>query len=65
MRCLPICRGNRRVANYELKQSINDQALATRLIEASSRYPRFGYRRIAVMTDTKVSLVWRLWASSD
>lgn len=32
------------------------------MIEVSSGYPRFGYRRIAVMTNTKVSRVWRLWS---
>jgi len=53
---------SRRVASYELKQPIKDQVLEAQLIEASSRYPRFGYRRIAVMTDTKVSRVWRLWS---
>jgi transposase InsO family protein len=53
---------SRRVASYELKQPAKDQALRAQLIEASSRYPRFGYRRIAVMTDTKVSRVWRLWS---
>ena len=53
---------SRRVVNYELKQPAKDQALGAQLIAASSRYPRFGYRRIAVMTDTKVSRVWRLWS---
>jgi transposase InsO family protein len=52
---------SRRVTNYELKQLGKDQVPGAQLIEASSRYPRFGYRRIAVMTDTKVSRVWRLW----
>lgn len=50
------------LAIYELKQPVNDQVLGVQLIEASGRYPRFGYRRIAVMTDTKVSRVWRLWS---
>ena len=50
------------MTNYELKQPGKDQTLGAQLIEASSRYPRFGYRRIAVMTDTKVSRVWRLWS---
>lgn len=31
------------------------------LIEASGRYPRFGYCRIAVMTDQSMGRVWRLW----
>ena len=51
----------RRETNYELKQPAKDQVLGAQLIEASSRYSRFGYRRIAVMTDTRVSRVWRLW----
>jgi putative transposase len=53
---------SRSVTNYELKQPAKDQVLGAQLIEASSRYRRFGYRRIAVMTDTKVSRVWRLWS---
>jgi putative transposase len=53
---------SRRVTNYVLKQPAKDQALGVQLIGASSRYPRFGYQRIAVMTDTKVSRVWRLWS---
>ncbi|SEN30338.1 hypothetical protein SAMN05216404_103312 [Nitrosospira multiformis] len=42
---------SRRIVSYEVKQPDRDRAIAARLIEASSRYPRFGYRRIAVMTD--------------
>ncbi len=52
---------NRRIGSYEIKQPGKDRAVAARIIEASSRYPRFGYRRIAVMTDQSVGRVWRLW----
>jgi hypothetical protein len=38
-------------------QPATDEALGAQLIEASSCYPRFGYQRIGVMTDTKVSCV--------
>ncbi|SEL13945.1 hypothetical protein SAMN05216387_105188 [Nitrosovibrio tenuis] len=30
-------------------------------MKASGRYPRFGYRRIAVMTGQSSGRVWRLW----
>lgn len=53
---------SRRVADYELKQPAKDQALGAQLIETSGRYPRFGYRRIAVMTGTSKSRVQRLWS---
>jgi len=53
---------SRRVAQYDLRQPAKDQMLGSVLIDASGRYPRFGYRRIAVMTDTSESRVWRLWS---
>jgi hypothetical protein len=53
---------SRRIGSYEIKQPVKDHAVATRIIEASSRYPRFGYRRIAVMTDQSMGRVWRLWS---
>jgi len=56
---------SRRVASYELKQPAKDQALSAQLMGASSRCPRFGYCRIAVMTDTKVSRVWRIWSKLE
>lgn len=52
---------SRRVPGYEPKQPAKDKALEIELMEASARYPRFGYRRIAVMTDNSTSRVWRLW----
>lgn len=52
---------SRRIANYEVRQPVKDRALATRIIEASSCHPRFGYRRIAVMTGQSMGRVWRLW----
>lgn len=54
---------SRRVASYELRQPAKDKELGVQLIEASGRYPRFGYRRIAVMTDQSIGRVWRLWRS--
>lgn len=53
---------SRRIASYELRQPAKDKELGGQLIEASGRYPRFGYRRIAVMTDQSIGRVWRLWA---
>jgi transposase InsO family protein len=52
---------SRRIGSYELKQPEKDNIIAAQLIEASGRYPRFGYRRIAVMTGKSMGSVWRLW----
>ena len=52
---------SRRIASYKLKQPAKDKELGAQLIEASVRYPRFGYRRIAVMTEQSIGRVWRLW----
>jgi hypothetical protein len=53
---------SRRIGSYALKQPARDQELGAQLIEASGRYPRFGYRRIAVMTKQSEGRVWRLWS---
>jgi transposase InsO family protein len=53
---------SRRIASYPLRQPGKDEQLGSQLIEASSRYPRFGYRRIAVMTSQSAGRVWRLWS---
>lgn len=37
---------SRRIGSYELKQPDKDRAAAAQLMEASGRYPRFGYRRM-------------------
>jgi putative transposase len=52
---------SRQVGSYELKQPDKDRILTASLVEASGRYPRFGYRRIAVMTCQSAGRVWRLW----
>lgn len=53
---------SRRIGSYDLKQPDKDRAVAAQLIETSNRYPRFGYRRIAVMTRQSSGRVWRLWS---
>lgn len=53
---------SRCIGSYELKQPAKDGVVAAQLIEASARYPRFGYWRIAVMTGKSVGRVWRLWS---
>lgn len=53
---------SRRIGSYELKQPEKDKIITAQLIEASGRYPRFGYRRIAVMTGKSMGSVWRLWS---
>ncbi len=52
---------SRRISSYELKQPDKDRAVAVQLMEAWGRYPRFGYRRIAIMTGRSSGRVWRLW----
>jgi putative transposase len=54
---------SRRIASYPLRQPAKDQLLSGQLMEAAARYPRFGYRRIAVMTGQRIGRVWRLWRS--
>jgi hypothetical protein len=53
------------IASYELRQPAKDKALEAQLIETAGRahYPRFGYRRIAVMTEQSVGRVLCLWRS--
>lgn len=52
---------SRRVTGYTPVQPVKDRALEQTLRETAGRYPRFGYRRIAVMSDESVHRVWRLW----
>lgn len=52
---------SRRVGGYEIKQPEKDRVVTAQVVEASSHYPRFGYRRIAVMTGQSTGRVWRLW----
>jgi transposase InsO family protein len=49
------------VAGYKLVQPGKDLGLGQTLRETSGRYPRFGYRRIAVMCGHSEARVWRLW----
>lgn len=52
---------SRRVAGYSLRQPEKDRQLGEVLRETSARYPRFGYRRVAVMSGQSEDRVWRLW----
>lgn len=52
---------SRRVANYRLIQPEKDRQLGPVLRETSTRYPRFGYRRVAIMCGHSEARVWRLW----
>lgn len=54
---------SRRVTGYALRQPAKDEQLAEVLRETSGRYPRFGYRRVAVMSGQSEHRVWRLWHS--
>lgn len=52
---------SRRVSGYQLIQPAKDHALEQVLRETAGRYPRFGYRRIAIMSGQSLYRVWRLW----
>lgn len=55
------CGVSRQISGYALKQPEKDRQLGEVLRELSGRYPRFGYRRIAVMAGQSVHRVWRMW----
>lgn len=52
---------SRHVPGYSPVQPAKDRELEQVMRETSGRYPRFGYRRIAVMSNQSVHRVWRLW----
>ena len=54
---------SRRVSSYALRQPGKDQALGTRLMDATQDVPRFGYRRMAAWLDVGEARVRRLWCS--
>jgi transposase InsO family protein len=60
-----VCRHmgwSRRVANYTLRQPQKDAEVAQCIVEASQRFPRFGYRRMAAwlqMGETRTRRLWR------
>lgn len=52
---------SRRIASYAPRQAAKDQAVAGRLLAASPKVPRFGYRRMAAWLDLGEARVRRLW----
>jgi len=52
---------SRNAARYSLKQPGKDKALTEQIMHLSQQYPRFGYRRIAVMANRAPGQVFRLW----
>ena len=52
---------SRRIASYAPRQAAKDQAVAERLLAASPKVPRFGYRRMAAWLDLGEARVRRLW----
>lgn len=53
---------SRRVAGYELQQPKKDAPAVQQMIEASQRFPRFGYRRMAAwlrIGETRTRRLWR------
>src|SRR5262249_11741323 len=59
-----VCRQmgwSKRVADYTLRQPQKDAAVARCIVEASQRYPRFGYRRMAAWLQLGETRTRRLW----
>lgn len=54
---------SRSICQYKLKQPEKDRELSERLIAVSGSYPRFGYRRVAIMAKENPGRVWRLWGA--
>jgi putative transposase len=54
---------SRRVPGYELRQAAKDAGTIQQMIEASQRFPRFGYRRMAIWLRVGETRTRRLWRS--
>lgn len=56
---------SRRVLDYPLRQPAQDEQLLERMRAVARQYPRFGYRRVAVLVGTSPRRVWRLWRAHE
>ncbi len=52
---------SRRIACYRLRQPEKDKSIGERLVATSQHYPRFGYRRAAIVVNLGETRVRRLW----
>jgi transposase InsO family protein len=52
---------SRHVLHYVPHLVERDTALLIQMRAVTQRYPRFGYRRVAVLTHTSFQRAWRLW----
>jgi transposase InsO family protein len=52
---------SRRVASYPLTQPTKDQARLRQVQKQAGRNPRYGYRRVAVVSGLGMGQTWRLW----
>jgi len=54
---------SRRVPGYELRQAAKDAGTIQQMIDAPQRFPRFGYRRMAIWLRVGETRTRRLWRS--
>lgn len=52
---------SRSAARYRLRQVVQDAQSLAAMQPVMTRYPRFGYRRVAVLAQLSFKRVWRLW----
>lgn len=52
---------SRRVAQYDLQQPAKDRQHLRRMRQVAARNPRYGYRRVAVLSGLGFGQTWRLW----
>jgi putative transposase len=56
---------SRRRLHYRLRQPGRDRARVEQMRTLARRYPRFGYRRVAVLAGISSKRAWRLWQLHD
>jgi transposase InsO family protein len=56
---------SRAVATYALKRPAQDQVRLTTMRRVARRNPRYGYRRVAVVSQLGFGQTWRLWKQHD
>lgn len=56
---------SRCVGRYQLRQPVQDQKSLDAMRKATKINPRYGYRRIAVVSELGFGLCWRLWKQHD
>jgi putative transposase len=56
---------SRSVGRYHLRQPVQDQKSLDAMRKATKTNPRYGYRRIAIVSGLGFGLCWRLWKRHD